>query len=153
MAETVEELKARKAWLLAQVKVCDKAIEKLHAKALRDARPAALELPGVPPKPPRKVSENEERHADFQTMRATKLKQLGVEFVEDETNEPAFIAVTMKKLRAACGNDDQLLELFNAYLASPAPARYTPPYPLRALAADKWWRPLLETLRAQSVEH
>lgn len=155
MPETIEGLKERKAWLLKQVELTDRAIEKLREKQFQQARaprPTPQDLPGLPPAPPkeRKPNVHFERHEDFQAMRAKRLDQLGVEFVADEPNEPAFIAATMQRLRRECTTDEELLDLMNAYLASASPSRYTPPFPLRGLASEKWWRPLLEQIRASA---
>lgn len=105
------------------------------------------ELPGMPPKPPRAPSVHEENHAEFQTSRRKRLERLGVEYVPDEQNTPAFVVVSMKRLRDHCCDDDELFALFDLFLNEPWAARCSPPFPLRALAAEKTWRRLLGQLR------
>lgn len=162
MAETIEELKARKAWLQRQVDLTDRAIEKLLQKgsAPRPPKPTPQQLPGVPPappKPPRQPSVHEENHEEFQKARRERFASLGIDFVPDEANTAAFIVVTLKRLRDACANDDELFELFDRYLGLSWPAnppRNLPPgaafapYSLRTLASVNTWRPLLDEIRA-----
>lgn len=160
MTETTEGLKQRRAWLLRQVELTNRALEKLLEKAHAPPRPTPGELPGVPPappKPPRQPSVHEENHEEFQNSRRARFTSLGIDFVPDEANTQAFIIVTMKRLREACSDDDELFELFDRYLALPWPAnppRTLPagapfsPYSLRTLASNNTWRPLLDEIRA-----
>jgi hypothetical protein len=153
MAETIEGLKERRAWLLRQVEVTDRAIEKLlqKANAPRAPKPVARELPGVPPAPPpppRKLSEHEENHIEYQTSRRRRLERLGVDYVPDEENTAAFIVITMKRLRDACRDDDELFAVFDAWLHDSWGASLKPPFPLRALGSEKVLRRLLDQVRA-----
>lgn len=157
--ETTEGLKQRRAWLLKQVELTDRALEKLLQKA-HAPRPTPQDLPGVPPappKPPRQLSVHEENHQEFQNARRARFQSLGIDFVADEVNTPAFVVVTMKRLRDACSDDDELFALFDAYLSLPWPAnppRGLPPgaafspYSFRTMASANTWRPLLDELHA-----
>lgn len=150
MAETVEELKARKAWLLRQVDACDRAIEKLLTKAApppRSPKPTAQDLPGVPPKPPRQPNDHEVNHGEFQAARKERFARLGIDYVPDEPNTAAFVVVTMKRLRDACRDDDELWALIDAYVHDRWAASLTPPFPLKALGSQKTYGRLLEQIR------
>lgn len=162
MPETIEGLKERRAWLLKQVELCDRALEKKYAEknSPRPPKPTPQQLPGVPappPKPPRQPSVHEENHEEFQAARRARFKSLGIEYVPDEQNTPAFIVVTMKRLRDACCDDDELFELFDRYLSLEWPAnppRSLPPgapfapYSFRTMASANTWRPLLDEIHA-----
>jgi len=158
MPDTVEGLKERRAWLLRQVELTNREIEKLLKKAARPPRPTPQELPGVPPAASRKPSVHEENYAEFQNSRRKRLEHLGVAAVDDEPMQAAFINVIMKRIRDACGGDaderadDRLWLLFDAYLLEAWAAKLTPPYPFRAFAAEKTWRRLLDEKNAVSWE-
>jgi hypothetical protein len=162
VAETIEGLRERRAWLLRQVELTDRSIEKLMQKqnAPRTPKPEARELPGVPPPPPPsppKPNIHLENHAEFQTARRERLQKLGVEYVPDEPNTAAFVVVTMKKLRDQCTDDDELWRLIDAYLRLDWPAnpprdwpagKAYSPYPLRILGGPNVFQKLLAEIRA-----
>jgi hypothetical protein len=152
MADTIEGLKERRGWLLKQVELTDRAIEKLMEKAHapRPPKPMPQELPGVPPapaSPPRTPSVHEENHVEFQAARRERFAQLGIDYVPDEQNTVAFVVVTMKRLRDACRDDDELFALIDAFCRDSWAAGCTPPYPLKALGAKVVFGRLLEELR------
>lgn len=155
MPETIDGLKERRAWLLKQVELTDRAIEKLleKAHAPRPPKPTPQELPGVPPappKPPRQPSEHEVNHGEFQAARRERFEKLGVDYVPDEPNTAAFIVVTMKRLRDACRDDDELWALVDAFMGDRWAASLTPPFPLKALGHPKVHGRLFEELRVAS---
>lgn len=163
MAETIEGLRERRAWLLKQVEATDRAIDKLQNAALdsafkklagRPPRPTPQELPGVPPAPPpppRKPSVHEENFAEYQKTREGRLARLGVPPVPDRQYTLAFINVTMKRIRDACHDDDELFAIFTAFVAETYPAKMDPPYPFECLASQKVWPKLLQQVRADAA--
>lgn len=146
MAETIDGLKERRAWLLKQVELTDRAIEKLLQRSARPPRQTPQELPGLPPPPLRAMSVHEENYAEFQKTRRAVFERIGVAFVDDEPNPPAFINMAMKRIREACASDEELFRLFDAFCSEQWGARCTPPYPFRALASDKIWKRVLTEL-------
>lgn len=116
--------------------------------------PAQVDLPGMPAvrAEPRQLTENEEAHLEFLATRKGRLERLGVPFVDDERNEPAFIAARLSRIRREVGGDENLFHLMSVYMAEDWPARCTPPFPFRAFVADKTWKRYAEALPAQELQ-
>lgn len=155
MTDTLEGLKERKDWLLKQLKLTDAAIEKAVKKAAAPTwSPQALPgMPPAPPKPAREPNRYEVDHGEFQAARRERLTKpieqggLGVEFVPDDPNTAAFIVITMKRLRDACSDDDELFKLIDSYMHDRWASSLTPPFPLNALGAKTIYTRLLEEIR------
>jgi hypothetical protein len=141
MRWTTQGLRERVSWLEEELRAAHKELARLE-EAERRRKPKQEPLPGVPQKQ-RQRSVHEENFAEFQASRRSKLDRLGVPFVEDERNEPAFVVARLKEIRDACSSDAELFELFRLFFADSWAARCTPPYPFRAFAAEKVWTKLL----------
>lgn len=109
--------------------------------------PAQVDFPGIPShvQPPREPTVFERMGSVFQASRKKKLEDLGIAFVPDERNEPAFYVVTFKRILAAGGGEPaRVFEAIDSFFAEDWPAAKAPPYPFRIFAAEKVWRRMLE---------
>lgn len=103
---TVEELKARKAWLLRVIAQIDRELEKRireeQAPKPRPARQAAL--PGVPPPAPtpgRQPSEAEKLYRRLCLLREVEFEVIGSPVEPDAQHHPAMINTSLAPLIAA----------------------------------------------------
>lgn len=153
---SIEELKARKAWLLRVIAQIDRELEKRLLESAQPPKPKPQSLPGIPAHR-RQPSESEEDFAEFQATREGKFKRLGVPLVPDRMrngNEysPAYINAMLKRLREQCRDRHELWLCFSAFFAEDYPARYSPPYPFEAFVSPKVFPKLLERVRAVRAE-
>lgn len=158
---SIEELKARKAWLLRVIAQIDRELEKRLRESGAPPKPRPQSLPGIPAHQ-RQASESEEDFAEFQATRAGKFKRLGVPLVPDRMRtgveySPAFINTALKRLRetiAGVHSDPvaaraELWLTFTAFFSEDYPARYNPPYPFEAFVSPKVFPKLLDRVRAE----
>lgn len=121
------------------------------------AAPVQAELPEIPPAPPpppppaRAKSFGESCAEEFQAVRKDKFGELGIPFEPDEDLSPGFVMTAMKRLRSNCESDEEVFEVFDAFLEQPWAANYKPPFPLKALASDKVYPKLIASLRKERV--
>lgn len=109
------------------------------------AGPAQAEMPGIPPappRPPRAASRQETAYADYLSTRKIVMeKELHLDFIPDEVQQPAFINTVLGKLldkveplgRDGATGWERLLTL---WFDQPWAAKYTPPFPFRVFATD-----------------
>lgn len=106
-------------------------------------------LPAGDPPKPKAVSEWVTHFEEFQATRAARFQSLGLELVPDEPANFVLVTAALKRIRAKCHDDDELWELFSAYMRADAPASYEPPYKFKAFTSDKWWANLLAAHRGE----
>lgn len=153
MAKSFRELvlRDRVEWLEKELKKARRALDAY-------AKPTQQSLPGAPSSPaptPRALSQQQEDLEEFDDSRRTRLAEIGVNPAEllDEKHHPVFVNVAMKKVRDACGDDDDLLcAVFDHYFSEQWPARYDPPYNFRAFASEKVWPKIVEQVKAQRAK-
>lgn len=141
MAETIEGLKERRAWLLKQVEVTDRALEKLLSKANppRPVRPVPQELPGVPPAPPSPPREKSRQLLAYDFFDQRRRKRMG-ELYAPEAKLPSavWITVVFTAIFKEVDESERVVELIDLYFAEEWPGKLTEPFCFAAFA--KHWR-------------
>ncbi len=111
-----------------------------------------VELPAMPPSPPRAKSQQQILFDTFNTKRSDVFEfDLGAPFEADEVHGPAFINVAFQPIVAALNNNlGSVEELMEAFFRDPWAASLKPPFPFKAFASNKTW-PRLITERRERI--